>query len=95
MNIFTTEEKEKIENIVTEYRKIYENASYLAVQMSKMEEEMTVLSTEMDKLKNGEQTLYKEIAERNSLSIEEVMQEASNIALSMKPQQKEVNAETI
>jgi hypothetical protein len=80
MKIFSTEETEKIEAFVNDYRKIFENASYLAVQMGKLEEEMTILAANMDLLKTEETTFYKEVAEKNGLTIDEVILESSKIA---------------
>lgn len=80
MKIFLEEETEKIKKFVDDYRKIFENASYLAIQMSRLEEEMTALAENMDLLKTEETLFYTKIAETNGLTIEEVTLEASKIA---------------
>ena len=80
-NIFNTEEQSRLQRIVNDYRAIYEQASYLAIQIEKMESEMQELIQKKDTLKDEETTIYNEASVRTAIDIEEVKKEAAEIVL--------------
>lgn len=80
-NIFNIEEQSRLQRIVNDYRAIYEQASYLAIQIEKMESEMQELIQKKDTLKDEETTIYNEASVRTAIDIEEVKKEAAEIVL--------------
>ena len=80
-NIFNIEEQSRLQRIVNDYRAIYEQASYLAIQIEKMDSEMQELIQKKDTLKDEETTIYNEASVRTAIDIEEVKKEAAEIVL--------------
>jgi len=79
--IFNIEEEARLYGIVDDYRTIYEQANYIAIQMQKMELEMAELIEKMEGLKEEETTIYAAVAERTSIDLEEVKTQAGNLIL--------------
>jgi thiaminase len=79
--IFNIEEEARLYGIVDDYRTIYEQANFIAVQMQKMELEMAELLEKMEGLKEEETTIYAAVSERNGIDLEEVKTTAGNLIL--------------
>jgi len=79
--IFNIEEEARLYGIVDDYRTIYEQANYIAIQMQKMELEMAELIEKMEGLKEEETAIYAAVAERTSIDLEEVKTKAGNLIL--------------
>ena len=79
--IFNIEEEARLYGIVDDYRTIYEQANYIAIQMQKMELEMAELLEKMEGLKEEESTIYASVSERNGVDLEEVKTAAGNLIL--------------
>jgi GH25 family lysozyme M1 (1,4-beta-N-acetylmuramidase) len=79
--IFNIEEEARLYGIVDDYRAIYDQANFIAVQMQKMELEMAELLTKMEALKEEESTIYTVVTERSGVDIEEVKTTAGNLIL--------------
>jgi thiaminase len=79
--IFNIEEEARLYGIVDDYRTIYEQANFIAVQMQKMELEMAELLEKMEGLKEEETTIYAAVSERNGVDLEEVKTTAGNLIL--------------
>lgn len=93
--IFNKEEESRLSGIIEDYRKIYENATYLAVQMEKMEEEMKVLIKNMDDLKEEEMGMYVNASERSGEDINEVKKAAADIIIKAQTENNFSTTETI
>jgi len=99
-NIFNEQTESQLDDIVKEYRGIYEKASFMSVQMAKMEEEMKELMETMAKYQEEENAIYIKVAEEKGLSIDEVKQAAGALMIQKQtilPIDKNIseNAETI
>jgi hypothetical protein len=81
INIFNLEEESRFFGIINDYQTIYEKASFLSIEMTKMEEEMKELLDRMEGLKTEETTMYETISKRTSLDLTEVKQKASELVL--------------
>ncbi len=79
--IFNIEEEARLYGIVDEYRSIYDQANFIAIQMQKMELEMADLIAKMDTLKAEETTMYEVVTERAGVDLEEVKSTAGNLIL--------------
>lgn len=79
--IFNIEEEARIYGIVEDYRAIYENANFIAIQTQKMELEMAELITKMEVLKEEENGIYVVTSERTGVNLEEVKSAAGNLIL--------------
>lgn len=79
--IFNIEEEARLYGIVDDYRTIYEQASFIAIQMQKQEIEMAELLSKMEALKEEETAIYTTVTERTSVDIEEVKAVAGNLIL--------------
>lgn len=80
--LFNIEEESRLHGIINDYRAIYEQASFLAIQMEKMEAEMAELLTKMEDLKDEETNIYNSASERTAIDLEEVKKQAAQIVLS-------------
>lgn len=80
-DVFNIEEEARLHGIINDYRTIYEQASYLALQMEKMESEMGELLKKMEGLKDEETNIYNEASERTAIDIEEIKKEAAQLVL--------------
>jgi thiaminase len=78
---FNIEEEARLHGIINDYRTIYEQASFLAIQMEKMEAEMSELLKKMEDLKEEETTIYNNASERTAIDLEEVKKQAAQIVL--------------
>lgn len=79
--IFNIEEEARLYGIVDDYRTIYEQANFIAIQMQKMELEMAELLEKMEGLKEEETTIYAAVTERTGVDLEEVKSTAGNLIL--------------
>ena len=79
--IFNIEEEARLYGIVDDYRTIYEQANFIAIQMQKMELEMAELLEKMEGLKEEETVIYAAVAERTGVDLEEVKSTAGNLIL--------------
>jgi thiaminase len=78
---FNIEEEARLHGIINDYRTIYEQASFLAIQMEKMEAEMSELLKKMEDLKEEETTIYNNASERTAIDLEEIKKQAAQIVL--------------
>ncbi len=78
---FNIEEEARLHGIINDYRTIYEQASFLAIQMEKMEAEMSELLKKMEDLKEEETAIYNNASERTAIDLEEVKKQAAQIVL--------------
>lgn len=83
-NNFTTEEINKIFSIVDEFQGIFDRATFLSTQMEQLEIEMTELARKMSDTQNLELDMYAEVSERTGVSIDDLKNEAANLALERK-----------
>jgi uncharacterized protein YfkK (UPF0435 family) len=81
--LFTSEEQLKIQDIVKEYRAIYERTSYLSIEMQKMESEMQDLIKKLNLLSTEESTLYSMVADTKGISVDEVKTFAVELAINI------------
>jgi len=79
--IFNIEEEARLYGIVDDYRTIYEQANFIAIQMQKMELEMAELLEKMEGLKEEETVIYATVTERTGVDLEEVKSTAGNLIL--------------
>jgi thiaminase len=80
-DIFNIEEEARLHGIINDYRTIYEQASFLSIQMEKMEAEMGELLKKMEGLKDEETGIYDSAAERTAVDLEEVKRKAAELVL--------------
>jgi|LakMenEpi03Aug12_release.lakeMendotaPanAssembly.Ray.scaffolds.fasta_scaffold1330156_2 thiaminase len=83
-NIFNIEEESRLHGIINDYRTIYDQASFLAIQMEKMENEMSELLKKMEDLKNEETEIYNSASERTAIDLEEIKKKATELVLKSK-----------
>jgi hypothetical protein len=81
IDTFNTEEQTKLLEIVESYRNIFSQASYLSLQMTKLEEELQTLMKGMDELKEEESGIYVNASERTKIDIEEIKKIAGTLIL--------------
>ena len=79
---FNLEEESRLRGIVNDYRTIYEHASFLSIQMEKMESEMGELLKKMEDLKEEETNIYISNSKRSGLDLEDVKKKAGDLVLS-------------
>lgn len=81
IDIFNIEEESRLHGIINDYRAIYEQASFLSIQMEKMEIEMGELLKKMEGLKDEETGIYNSASERTAIDLEEIKKKAAEIVL--------------
>jgi hypothetical protein len=79
--IFNIEEEARLYGIVDDYRTIYEQANFIAIQMQKQELELEELVGKMEALKAEETSIYDSVTVRTGLDLEEVKTSAGNLIL--------------
>lgn len=79
--VFTTEEKVQLHSIIDDYKTVYERASFLAAEMTKMEDEMKELLEKMDNLKTTEANIYNTVAERTGNDLITIRKNAAVVVL--------------
>jgi hypothetical protein len=80
-NIFTSNEEDELKHITKEYRRIFENATFLSLQMEKIKEEMNELMNQTNDIREKESAIYLTVVERSGLTLEEVQKESGSFAL--------------
>jgi len=83
-NNFTQEEIDQIYKIVDEFQGIFDRATFLSGQMEQMELEMVELAKKMNETQNEEIEMYAEVSERTGASLDDLKNEAANLALERK-----------
>jgi hypothetical protein len=79
--IFNIEEEARLYGIVDDYRTIYEQANFIAIQMQKQELELEELVGKMEALKVEETSIYDSVTVRTGIDLEEVKTSAGNLIL--------------
>lgn len=78
---FNIEEEARLYGIVDDFRAIYEQASYIAVQMERSELEMAELLQKIEGLKEEETVIYDAVVKRTGVTLEEIKSKAGNLIL--------------
>ena len=91
--LFNQQEEAKLLEIIQDYRTVYERATFLSIEMAKMEEEMSDLIKKMDGGKETETEIYAKVNERTGVDIEEIKKAAAMIALKSQSTKNSQNSE--
>jgi hypothetical protein len=83
-NNFSAEETDQIYKIVDTFQGIFDRATFLSAQMETMEIEMTELAQKMATAQGDELELYAAVSERTGASIDDLKNEAANLAVERK-----------